>query len=101
VFSPHGIVINQSNFFDSVKISVNLTRRTLPSTVLFVLAAFLISKGLDLLWGVPNETSWLLLVGIFGHAFVTTGLVASSFVYYRDAIRWIREMVKLREMKTI
>jgi hypothetical protein len=56
---------------------------------------------LDLLWGVPTEASWLLLLGILGHAFVTTGLLASSFVYYRDALRWIREMVKLRELKTI
>lgn len=101
VFSPHGIVLNRLNFFDSVKISVNLTRRTLPSTVLFVIAVFLISKGLDILWLVPEETSWLLLVGIAGHAFVTTSLLASSFVYYRDALRWIREMVKLREFKTI
>jgi hypothetical protein len=101
VFSPHGIVANYDNFFDSVKTSVNLTRRTLPSTVLFVMAAFLISKGLDLLWIVPAEASWLLLVGILGHAFVTTGLLASSFVYYRDALRWIREMVKLRELKSI
>ena len=101
VFSPHGIVLDQKGFFESVKISVNITRKTLPSTVLFVMAAFLISKGLDLLWSVPAEASWLLLVGILGHAFVTTGLLASSFVYYRDALRWIREMVKLRELKAI
>ena len=101
VFSPHGIVLSQERLLNSVKVSINLTRRTLPSTVLFVLAAFLISKGLDLLWGVPTEASWLLLVGILGHAFVTTGLLASSFVYYRDALRWIREMVKLRELKSI
>lgn len=101
VFSPHGIVLNQMGFFESVKVSVNLTRRTLPSTVLFVMAAFLLSKGLDLLWMIEDDTSWLVLVGILGHAFVTTGLLASSFVYYRDALHWIREMVKLRELNTI
>lgn len=99
VFSPHGIVLNQKNVFEAVKTSVNLTRRTLPSTVLFVLAAFLISKGLDILWLVRSDTSWLQLVGILGHAFVTTALLASSFVYYRDAMHWMREMVKLRELK--
>lgn len=104
VFSPHGIVLNGNSFFESVKISVILTRRTLPSTVLFVLAVFLLSKGLDILWLFPTEapeTSWLLLVGILGHAFVTTGLLASSFVYYRDALRWMYEMVKIREIKTV
>jgi len=101
VFSPHGIVLDQKSFFESVKTSVNLTRKTLPSTVLFVLAVFLLSKGLDILWLRPTETSWLLLVGILGHAFITTGLLASSFVYYRDALRWMREMVKIRDLKAV
>ncbi len=92
VFSPHGIVLNQENFFNSMKISADLIRRTLPTTTLFILAVFLLSKGLDILWLVPSDTSWLLLVGIFGHAFVTTALLASSFVYYRDALRWKREI---------
>ncbi len=100
VFSPHGIVVNQNNFFTSIKVSANLARKTLPTTVLFILAIFLISKGLDILWLFPSETSWLLLVGILGHAFITTGLLASSFVYYQDALRWMREMVKIRNPKT-
>ena len=101
VFSPHGIVLNQNSFFESVKISANLARKTLPSTVLFVLAVFLLSKGLDILWSYPKPTSWFLLVGILGHAFVTTGLLAASFVYYRDALRWMEEMVKVRDLKTV
>ncbi len=101
VFSPHGIILNQNNFFTSVKVSVDLTRKTLPTTVLFILAVFLLSKGLDILWLVPLETSWLLLVGILGHAFVTTALLASSFVYYQDALHWMREMVKVRNFKTV
>jgi hypothetical protein len=101
VFSPHGIVMNQNNFFTSVKVSANLTRKTLPTTVLFILAVFLLSKGLDILWLVPAETSWLLIVGILGHAFVTTALIASSFIYYRDALRWIKEMVRIRNMKAV
>lgn len=101
VFSPHGIVLNQNSFFESVKISANLARKTLPSTVLFVLAVFLLSKGLDILWSYPKPTSWFLLVGILGHALVTTGLLAASFVYYRDALRWMEEMVKVRDLKTV
>jgi hypothetical protein len=61
----------------------------------------LVSKGLDILWDNPDEVSWLLLIGILGHAFVTTGILASSFIYYTDAIRWIREMMKLREIKAV
>lgn len=93
VFSPHGIFVHQYNVIDSLKASFNLTRRTLPTTVLFILAAFLISKGLDILWLVPAETSWLMLVGIIGHAFIATSLLAASFVYYQDADRWSRQAI--------
>jgi hypothetical protein len=88
-FSPQGIFVHQYRMFDSVKASFRLIRKTLPTSVLFILAAFFLSKGLDLLWMAPGESSWLTLVGIAGHAFVTTGLLSASFVYYRDAERWV------------
>jgi hypothetical protein len=94
VFSPHGIIVSKSNLVTAVKVSASLLRRTLPTTVVFLLAIFLLSKGLDILWLIPSETSWMLLVGIIGHAFVATGLLASSFVYYRDAVRWVHSLVK-------
>jgi hypothetical protein len=31
-----------------------------------------------------------MLVGIVGHAFVSTALLASSFVYYRDINVWLK-----------
>jgi hypothetical protein len=65
---------------------------TLPSTGLFLLVALLISQGLDTLWRAPGETSWLTMVGVAGHAFITTSLLAASFVYYQDANRWIQQM---------
>jgi hypothetical protein len=100
-FSPHGIVLNQNSIITSIKASTIVMRKTLPSSVLFILAAFLLSKGLDILWLVPSDTSWLLLVGILGHAFITTGLLASSFVYYQDALQWMQSMVKIGKKSAI
>jgi len=101
VFSPHGIVLNRNSFFTSIKVSTKLMRKTLPTSVLFILTVFLLSKGLDILWLVPSDASWLLLIGILGHAFITTGLLASSFVYYRDALQWMQGMVKIGSVTTI
>jgi len=98
VFSPHGIIANQYKMFTSIKVSVNLMRKTLPTTVLFLLAVFLLSKGLNILWLIPAETSWFTLVGIIGHAFVTTGLLAASFVYYRDALQWVSAVFQPKEI---
>ncbi len=91
-FSPHGIFVNQSNAFVSLKRSMFIIRMTLPSTGIFFLAAIIISQGLDVLWSMPNENSWLTLVGITGHAFVTTGLLASSFIYYKEADHWMQSL---------
>ena len=93
VFSAHGVFVYQYNLKDSIKASINLTRKTLPTTILFILVTFLISKGLDILWLVPMETSWLMLVGVIGHAFIATSILAASFVYYRDADRWTRQEI--------
>jgi hypothetical protein len=89
LFTPHGIVASEKYIFEAVKSSVRIVRMTLPATSMFFLAAVVLSEGLDILWRVPAEDSWLTLVGIIGHAFITTGLLAASFIFYRDAKNWV------------
>jgi hypothetical protein len=98
LFSAHGIFVNHNNALVSVQKSMILTRMTLPTTSLFFLAILIISEGLDMLWRTPPETSWITLVGVGGHAFISTALLAASFVYYRDADHWVQET--LRSIKT-
>jgi hypothetical protein len=94
LFSSHGIFVNRNSMWESMKKSVNITRMTLPTTILLFLSIFLLSEGLRLLWSVPPSDSWFVLVGIAGHAFVTTSLLAGSFIYYRDADYWLQEMLQ-------
>jgi len=98
LLSSQGVFVNQLKVFASIKASSQLTRLTFSSTALFFLSVILLSKGLDMLWQVPPENSWLTLIGVVGHAFITTGLLAASFVYYRDADHWTQEV--LRQLKT-
>jgi hypothetical protein len=53
--------------------------------------AIVISQGMDLIWLNPAADTWMALVGIFGHAFITTGLLAGSFIFYRDLSSWVDE----------
>jgi hypothetical protein len=94
VFSPHGIFILHQNALASILTSARLVRFFLPGSLIFILYIILLSEGLDLLWHVPPASSWMMLAGIFGHAFVTTSLLATSFVYYRDAMKWVQEVVQ-------
>ncbi len=96
-FSSFGIYLHKQNVFMSLLSSLQLTRFALPTSSLFVLTMFLIGIGLNFLWTIPANNSWLALVGILGHAFIMTALLASSFVYYRDTTAWLQTVLeKLR-----
>jgi len=92
-FWPHGIFLRKQNFITSIVSSVQMTRFTLPTSSMFVLTIFLLSMGLNFLWTRPSEDSWMTLVGIFGHAFVSTALLAGSFIYYRDMTAWLQNVI--------
>lgn len=89
-FSPHGIFLAHENAFVSVYTSLRMARFTLPTSSLFVLSVLLIAYGLNYLWNIPSSSSLMALVGIAGHAFITTSLLAASFIYYRDMQVWLQ-----------
>jgi hypothetical protein len=92
-FSPHGIFVRKQNAIASFLGSFQMTRFTLPTSSLFVLTALLLGMGLNVLWSTPTEDSWLALVGILGHAFITTALLASSFIYYQQMTTWLETVL--------
>ena len=91
-FTPHGIFVRKQNAFVSIMSSLRMSRFTLPTSSMFVLSVFLLSRGLSYLWMIPASDSWLLLVGILGHAFISTTLLAASFLYYRDMNNWLQNV---------
>lgn len=101
IFSPHGIYSKGQKAWKSLLSSIRLTNLTFLKTSLFVLLALLVNQGLNMLWQVPPENSWLMLISIIGHAFVTTGMLSASFVYYQDMNRWVEEFQGLGLSKPI
>ena len=98
-FTPHGIFVRKQNAFHSIFTSLRMARFALPTSGLFVLCWFLLSTGLNYLWSVPPENSWMTLVGIGGHGFITTALLAASFVYYRDMNVWLQTVFERLQQK--
>jgi len=92
-FSSLGMFVRKQNAVASIIASFQTARFTMPSSSLFVLTILMIGIGLNFLWAIPSDASWLTLIGILGHAFVTTALLASSFVYYRDMTVWIQTVL--------
>ena len=91
IFAPHGVFVLKQKALPSMLISVRMVRLFLPGTGLFVMFSVLINEGLNLLWTVPEPNSWLTLLGIGGHSFIITGLLAASFIYYREGLQWMQQ----------
>jgi hypothetical protein len=94
LFSPHGIFVYHQTALVSLLTSAKVIRFSMPGSAIFFFMILIISQGMDLLWQVPPDNSWMALVGVAGHAFITTGLLAASFVYYSDSVRWLTEVVQ-------
>ena len=94
VFSPHGIFALDQKVVPSMLLSLRMVRFFLPGTSFFILVCILINEGLNMVWTIPGTASWLLLIGIGGHAFIVTALLAASFLYYRDGIKWMQYNVQ-------
>lgn len=97
-FSPHGIFTRRLNAWQSVMESMKLTNLTFLKTGFFILLVVLITQGLDVVWQTPPEDSWLMIISILGHSFVTTGVLAASFIYYQRVVFWVREIQALQEL---
>lgn len=88
-FSSHGVFMLSKNAFGSIGQNFRLLRYGMPPMGWFALMAIIISQGMDLVWLTPAADTWMALVGIFGHAFISTGLLAGSFIFYRDLNSWV------------
>ncbi|NPV57771.1 MAG: hypothetical protein HPY76_14040 [Anaerolineae bacterium] len=94
IFSAHGIYVFHQNAMISLLTSVRMVRFLLPGVSTFIVISILLVMGLDLIWSIPGAESWMQLVGIAGHAFIASAVLASSFVYYRDGVHFMQETLR-------
>jgi hypothetical protein len=100
-FSFYGIFASGQNAFISVRTSLRMLRYGLPPLGWFVMLVIVIGQGMNMLWTIPPADSWMTGIGILGHAFVSTSLLAASFIYYRDLNTWVESaLVWLKAQKT-
>ena len=96
-FTPHGIFLGEMGTPRSIVSSIKFVRASMGGTGIFFILIILIGYGLDMLWSTPGTGSWMMLVGILGHGFISSGLLAATFVFYRDGLTWLSEMIRTKE----
>jgi len=100
VFTPHGIFLREMKIHQSLLASVKLVRSRIAESAMFCILVIMISYGLDMLWLTPPLNSWMMLIGILGHGFISSALLASSFVFFRDGFEWLSESMMHKETQT-
>jgi hypothetical protein len=99
VFSPHGIFSGDLKAAKSIITSIRLVRSLMSATGLFIILLISLGYGLNALWATPEADNWMLLVGIIGHAFISTGLLAASFIYYDEGIKWLKNSAQQKKQE--
>lgn len=85
------IVFQENGLLTAISESIRTVHKNLLPTVNILLLLILIGSGMNLLWHMADDGSWLTLVSIAGHAFISTALMATFIIYYRNRTSMIVE----------
>ena len=73
--------------------SIKVVRISMGKTIWFIFFSYLMVEGMNYLWRSPNVDNWFLFVGILGHAFIVTAVIAASFHYFIDATKFSQSVI--------
>jgi len=93
IFTPHLIILEKLTFPQALLNSFRTVRLTNAKSSTFIFIAILVTYLTNMLWRIPTDDSWMLMVGVFGHALISTIVLAASFHYILDARKSVREFI--------
>lgn len=100
IFTPHLIVLEKLTFPQAILTSFQTVRLTNAKTTSFLVLAILANYVTNMLWRIPSDDSWMLMVSIFGHALVSIITLVASFHYIYDARKIVREFTENQVSET-
>jgi len=89
MFTVHGVALRNAAVLEAVRLSILFVQFQGLPTIGLAAIAFAIYLGLGVLWGVPPADSWLKAAAILGHAFIATGLIAATGLFYLNRVSQI------------
>lgn len=96
-FAVPGLVQLRRSPFRAIQESLLITRGDFLNATFLILLILVISSGFNVVWSLPDTGNWTNLIGIAGHAFVSTALTAALFIFYQERLNF---MSMLQEAQT-
>jgi hypothetical protein len=98
-FFVNALILNDAGILQALWNSFNVVRRSFWSTIGLMLLIGLIGAGFSIIWRMLSTSSWGTLLAIVGNAYIGSGLVATSFAFYRDRyVAWQEELAGQAEV---
>ncbi|MEZ4517835.1 MAG: hypothetical protein R3C44_13790 [Chloroflexota bacterium] len=91
-YTPQGMTLNRKSFFPSLADSVRLFQANLLPALSLLLVVVLTRQLLGWLLLSADDGSWLTLVSLLGHAFVSTALSTAMLIFYHDRYRLLPDL---------
>ena len=88
-FTTHGIVLYRFRVIKAMLESARVVRLNLLSSIGFLFICFIITWFGSQIWIRPGEETWFNILALIGHAFVSTTLIAASYVFYQSRRSWL------------
>jgi hypothetical protein len=92
IFTIHGMYMNDRNIFTAAWDSLRVVQWNISSTMGLFLIILILAVAMQFIKGWLDAGSWVIVVGIVANAFLSTGLVAATFVFYKDRYRYWLEL---------
>ena len=83
-YTPQGMTLNPGRFAASLIESVRLFRANLPASLGLLFVVTLARRALSLLLLSADSGTWVTGINLLAHAYITTALIVSMFIFYRD-----------------
>ncbi len=90
VFTIPGIVQLRRTPLQAIRESFLVTRADFLGVMGLLIIIFVVSQGLNFVWMLPEAASWATLIGLAGHAFISTALLVALFVFYQERLGFLQ-----------
>ena len=98
-FAVPAIILDEVGVGNAIWRSVNVVGRNFWPTIGLILLSFFLSLGFSIIWQRLGVTRLGLVVSIIGNAYIGSGLVADSLVFYGDRRRrWLESSLPRRNI---
>jgi hypothetical protein len=94
-FAVRALFMHNADVVRSVWSGLNVLHRSFLSALGFLILIYVIQAGLSYIWRELAVNVAGTLVSILGNAYVSTGLVMASFIFYRDRFLAWQEAMRL------